>query len=349
MSIIKSLKKYARIGLDVLWVGYGGLHYLFFKKNPQNAYLSMIRLHCASGGKTTDFLARVLRLFQKKSKLKDLPLKPVFLPEKTPDEQKAIVDSLNQEGCYVFKEKFPDELIDYFYQLASKEPCRIEDIHDTLPQKLVFDATNPQAARYSIPTEVLLTDPKLQAVMLDKTLVELASQYLNAFPILDICTMWWSPAWAKEPSLQAAQMYHFDMDRIKWLKFFVYLVDVDENNGPHVFVKRTHKQDKRQNHLLKGGYVRLADEAVESVFREQVTHITGKRGTMFLADTRALHKGLLPAEGNRLVLQLEFTASLFGTVFNPVEKPVHISEPTLKAVLQRTPQMMPLIREYEEA
>jgi hypothetical protein len=187
----------------------------------------------------------------------------------------------------------------------------------------------------------------MQAMILDKTLLDIASQYLQAIPKLDICTVWWSTAWAKEPSTQAAQMYHFDMDRIKWLKLFIYLVDVDETNGPHVFVKKTHRYDKRQNGLLKGGYVRLPDEAVESVFSDQVTHITGPKGTIFLADTRALHKGLLPEAGNRLVLQLEFTSCLFGTEFSALPNTVKIQHPILQQVLKHQPERVPLIKTYE--
>ena len=36
----------------------------------------------------------------------------------------------------------------------------------------------------------------------------------------------------------AAQMFHFDMDRPKWLKFFIYINDVNEKNGPHFFIPK---------------------------------------------------------------------------------------------------------------
>ena len=46
---------------------------------------------------------------------------------------------------------------------------------------------------------------------------------------------------SKKADSEAAQMFHFDLDRIKWLKFFIYLTDVKINSGPHVYVSGTHK------------------------------------------------------------------------------------------------------------
>ena len=40
--------------------------------------------------------------------------------------------------------------------------------------------------------------------------------------------------------------------------------------------------------------------------------ITGPRGTVFLADTRGLHRGLRVESGHRLVFQMEYASSLFG-------------------------------------
>ncbi len=343
----KNIKKNIRAAMDITLLFYGILNFFVRKKNNEKYYLAMIRLHCFSGGKTTDLANRVVGLLSKKQPIKNIDLQPIFLPPKSSQETQKIIHALNKEGCYIFSEKFPDEMVEHFVQMALKEPCRVEDLHQILPDPLVFDPKHPKAARYSIPTEVLLNDSLMQAMILDKTLIDIATQYLQNTPKLDICTVWWSTAWAKEPSTQAAQMYHFDMDRIKWLKLFIYLVDVDETNGPHVFVKKTHQYDKRQNHLLTGGYVRLADEAVESVFSDQVTHITGPKGTMFLADTRAFHKGLLPEAGNRLVLQLEFTSCLFGAAFSAIPNTIQIKSPILKQLLLQQPDLMPLIQSWE--
>ena len=40
--------------------------------------------------------------------------------------------------------------------------------------------------------------------------------------------------------------------------------------------------------------------------------ITGAPGTIFIADTRGFHKGKAIQSGDRLMVQLEFSTSLFG-------------------------------------
>ena len=37
--------------------------------------------------------------------------------------------------------------------------------------------------------------------------------------------MWWLPLYGRAPSFAAAQQFHFDMDRWKWLNWFLYLTD----------------------------------------------------------------------------------------------------------------------------
>ena len=36
--------------------------------------------------------------------------------------------------------------------------------------------------------------------------------------------------------------YHYDIDGFKFVKIFFYLTEVNENDGPHVFIKNTGKK-----------------------------------------------------------------------------------------------------------
>ena len=65
--------------------------------------------------------------------------------------------------------------------------------------------------------------------------------------------MWWSSK-SNFNDPKSAQEFHFDLDSIKWLKFFIYLTDVEANTGPHIYVKGTHNSKKD---LIKQGYVRI--------------------------------------------------------------------------------------------
>jgi hypothetical protein len=130
--------------------------------------------------------------------------------------------------------------------------------------------------------------------------------------------MWWHTAYSKVPDKGAAQYWHFDMDRIKWIKFFIYLTDVGPNNGPHSFMKGSHRTGGIPEKLRMKGYARLSDDEVESCYsNDSVVEFSTPRGTIIAEDTRGLHKGKVVLSGDRLLLQLQFSNSLFGGYYPP--------------------------------
>jgi hypothetical protein len=125
--------------------------------------------------------------------------------------------------------------------------------------------------------------------------------------------MWWNTDFQKEPDSEAAQFFHFDMDRIKWLKFFFYVTDVDDNCGPHSFVEGSHKDGGIPFSMTSKGYSRLSDEEVINHYgKEKIKVFAAPKGTIIAEDTRGLHKGTNVIEGHRLIFQIQFSNSLFG-------------------------------------
>jgi ectoine hydroxylase-related dioxygenase (phytanoyl-CoA dioxygenase family) len=128
--------------------------------------------------------------------------------------------------------------------------------------------------------------------------------------------MWWSSNYIKGADKQAAQDFHYDMDRIKWLKFFIYLTDVDENNGPHCFIKGSHRSGNIPDSLLSIGYARLSDEDVANYYSpDKYLYHKGTVGTIVAEDSRGLHKGHPLKYGERLVFQVQFSISEFGSSY----------------------------------
>ncbi len=128
--------------------------------------------------------------------------------------------------------------------------------------------------------------------------------------------MWWScPGPANS---EAAQLYHFDMDRPQFLKVFFYLTDVDADTGPHCYIKGSHRD--RPAALWRDG--RHDDtQVLESCGRDREVEVTGSEGSAFAVDTSGLHKGKPLVRGNRLVLQVEYTSALFGTIYSRQQVP----------------------------
>ena len=78
---------------------------------------------------------------------------------------------------------------------------------------------------------------------MDEYLIDVAREYFDSEPIFDIPVMWWSN-FGNVPSSEAAQLYHYDLERVKWLKIFFYLTDVNDYNGSACIYKNTYIKPK---------------------------------------------------------------------------------------------------------
>ena len=82
-----------------------------------------------------------------------------------------------------------------------------------------------------------------------------------------------------------AQKFHTDINYSKFYKILIYLNDVNNYNGPHIFIPGTHK--KKLNHL---NIQRLDDYEIYNNYKQKVK-FTGTKGTLFFEDTFGFHKG----------------------------------------------------------
>ena len=146
----------------------------------------------------------------------------------------------------------------------------------------------------------------LHELALDQRLLNMAAAYFGCRPYLDSVQAWWSLPGNDEP--EEAENYHRDNDSIRFLKFFLYLTDVDDEHGPHCFVAESH----RASSLLDRR--RFTDSEVQASFGTgRLLKITGCAGDAFMEDTFGIHKGQLPRSGRRLLVQFRY--SIMPTVF----------------------------------
>jgi hypothetical protein len=194
-------------------------------------------------------------------------------------------------------------------------PLSIEKLRllrDALEPKLCFDAWRPERGQFerkNAPDDsnnIHIVDVELipEAVELanDPTILAAVGAYLGCKPTIDDILAWWSLPGRSAPFEE--QYFHRDWDSIRFVKLFVYLSDVSEADGPHVFVRGSHRSDKL---LLRPGRRRSDEDVLSQVNPEDVIRFTGPFGTTFLEDTFGLHKGTMPTTGTRLVLQVRYT------------------------------------------
>ncbi len=174
----------------------------------------------------------------------------------------------------------------------------------------------------------MINCPGLLETALDPLRLGVARHFLGVPPTIALATGWWSFADPNEP--KAAQLFHIDVDDYKFVKFFIYLTDVDETSGPHAFVPTTHRHDvilDASNRAVDNDdfgrwYIeklRKTDEEVQHFFGIEPIHITGPAGTNFMASTNGIHKGTLPKSKDRLICQVVYGVSpLKQTPYEPV-------------------------------
>lgn len=230
-------------------------------------------------------------------------------------ELHAASNQLKNEGYVILEGALSEEYCNQILIESEKIPgkTRVMDDGRGKAEVIFFDRSNPSGVRFDYEGSDLISNPILQDLVFDESVLRFAQEYLGSAPILDLVAMWWHTTYSNSPDKEAAQWFHFDMDRLKWIKFFFYITDVDANTGPHTFIARSHRRLGIPYKLRSKGYTRLTDDEVAASFKsQQYKEFTGKKGTLIVEDTRGLHKGKHCISGDRLLFQLEFTTSVFG-------------------------------------
>lgn len=227
---------------------------------------------------------------------------------------------MKEDGFFIFDAILPQKSLDAIFEYAKNTPVSYLDLdaenEESKSKKVIFDELNIISPRYQFTGNEVFGCSELQQLIFDKSLLAFAQEYLGCKPILDLVAFWWSAPFFGKGKSAAAQMYHFDLDRVKFMKFFFYITDVDSETGPHCFVKGSH--GKLPKEIDRDG--RFEDIEIEKVYgKENLLELCGKKGSIMAVDTRGFHKGKDLIKGKRLLFQIQFTNSLFGQSYNKVD------------------------------
>lgn len=138
----------------------------------------------------------------------------------------------------------------------------------------------------------VLRAPALIELFNHVDILGLVQSFLGFEPCLYSVNAWWS--YSSEHRLWHQNQFHRDIDEAKFLCLFVYLTDVDEEAGPHQIIP-----DSLQDGV--NGCGTEFDAMIEKAFEGRIQTICGPAGTVFLANTLALHRGLPPKSKPRLM------------------------------------------------
>lgn len=314
-------------------------------RTPLESFHSMINLFCRTRGRSNQIIHKIVSLFSSKVKLDSID---GIVPIKSKLDLKKVVKQLDEKGYVVFENVLTEEVCDYLYKFGTTTESSARPLYSgrgQVAKNTIIDFNNLIAIHYDFNEETLINDPVIQSLMADKSLIAIAQEYLNCTPISNVTGMWWQTDFEKTPNDEAATMWHFDMDHVRWIKYFFYITDVNTNSGPHCFVEGTHKPGKIPKKLLKRGYARITDEEIAEAYPENmVKEFIGKRGTLIIEDTIGLHKGKHVVDGSRLLFQLTFSDHLFGGNY-PERKFRKFTDSKVKEFIFKNPK---IFRKYLE-
>ncbi len=334
------MKKYILVAAHGIFFSLGVIQFLVRGINSERAHRALIYLFCASGGYFNAWCSRIMSMWHKPL---DQTTKSGIIGDMNGASGAAALQQLQEKGYVVFENALPPDVCQRLMDFALTTPANIRamdgEVKLSVPRSALYSAEKPEAVRYDYKSADLLCNPDVQNIMADQSILALADAYLEARPKLDVVSMWWHTRFHSRGDSEAAQFYHFDMDRVKWLKVFIYLTDVGPNDGPHAFIAGSHRPGAIPQDFLDRGYVRLMDDEVFAYYGEKSeVKFLAPRGTVIIEDTRGFHKGS-PVSGNpRLLLQMQLSNSLFGASYPKAFLPGP-KTPALATQLTRVPDV----------
>ncbi|NJP09143.1 MAG: phytanoyl-CoA dioxygenase family protein [Leptolyngbyaceae cyanobacterium RU_5_1] len=154
----------------------------------------------------------------------------------------------------------------------------------------------------------LINDPVIQAI---------AAKFLGAPPKCIGKDLLWSyptsTTWTQQ--LHMAQVFHYDLDDYRSIKFFFYLTDVDESSGAHVCIRGSHRNKKLIHQFMGQRCASIPDEKIVAAYgAENVVAVCGNAGFGLVEDPNCFHKGNPPATQERFLLQFQYAIHDYGDI-----------------------------------
>lgn len=207
---------------------------------------------------------------------------------------KIIDDELEKNGCVVIEDFISAEKCNKLIQIGKK--VMLEN-----PNLVKSESNNSDLRVYSV--DSIEKDFSLQSetIVIDSWAKKFyRTNEIKHFQMLGYIR-------CLKDNLGSGGGWHRDSPFRHQFKFILYLSDVEEKNGPFQYIKGTHKERKIFKYCRKLGHslskFRFSDQEVEKICKEipenEILTITGKAGTLLIADVKGLHRGKPLLDGER--------------------------------------------------
>ena len=147
----------------------------------------------------------------------------------------------------------------------------------------------------------LVNCPAAVAAAFDELLIDIAAGYLNCIPSIGGINL--RKSFVNDLPEFDTLYFHSDENSPKFLKFFFYLNDVDEDGGPFCYVRGSHREKFRG---WTGKYRWSFDEIAAKYGEGRIVYLTGEVGDLIVADTTGFHRGTKVRSGDRSMLTVDY-------------------------------------------
>lgn len=283
---------------------------------PNATQLKLVKLFCLSSGLIQETI-HSFRHLSVADTLKSIKLQSEYI-KLSAKEFTSIMADLKNTGyatlpCLLDK-NICHEILEYAssqqYSCLARSGSQsiryeVKTLNDIIPNTLSASMTE----------SCIYASQIIRDIIYDPVILGLVTFYLRTSICVRSVSFWHSfESIGQQPNAELAQLFHYDLDEFRWLKLFIFLTDVTDQNGPHVFIPGSHRPGFKNPSLLSRGYSRISDDDMNHYHPSNTwKYLICPAGTLVLADTRCWHKGTAIKTGVRTLLQPEYAPTRFST------------------------------------
>ena len=191
-----------------------------------------------------------------------------------------------------------------------------------------FNQIDQNIVRQDVFKSDLFSNLKIVKYATDEKWIKLIKNELQFDPKLIDITAWYTRAERnidnEVNTKYDAQIWHRDVDKLRDIKIFTYLTDVNGvEDGPFEILNKSDDFNLTNYKYFNKNNYRIYDKDIPNKLKKNKVTFLGQKGTTFLVNTRCLHRGVRVSKNYRLILELYFSSSIFGKHkhFNNFDKP----------------------------
>jgi hypothetical protein len=154
---------------------------------------------------------------------------------------------------------------------------------------------------YASISDPFLNCPSVVQVAFAETWIDIATSYLECFPGIGGLDV--RKSFVNNLPEFDTLYFHSDRNSARFLKFFFYLNDVDEEGGPFCYIRGSHRKKFKG---WRSKYRWTYDEMADIYGKENILNLTANLGDVIMADTTGFHRGTKVRSKDRAMLTVHY-------------------------------------------